>query len=67
MKEKLVSWNKVVQKCDDIGKQHEKISQQTADARIFFFNSFGPVPEKIGEEAEGFVTGLLHQSLEVRC
>ena len=36
MKEKLVSWNKVVQKCDDIGKQHEKISQQTADARIFF-------------------------------
>ena len=55
------------QKCDDIGKQHEKISQQTADALFFFSNSFGPAPQKIGEEAEGFVTGLLHQSLEVPC
>lgn len=42
---------------------------QSTDSRCtyIFFNSFGPVPEKIGEEAEGFVTGLLHQSLEVRC
>lgn len=59
VKEKLVSWNKVVQKCDDIGKQHEKISQQTADARIFFFQFLRTCPRKDWRGGRRFRDGAL--------